>query len=80
MKKIHANNIIGLESLLINSSGALLASNNLSDLSNNILARNNLGLGSSATKDIGINIDNIPVIGLNGKLDDNIIDTNGGYF
>jgi hypothetical protein len=80
MKKIHANNIIGLENLLINSSGALLASNNLSDLSNNILARNNLGLGSSATKDIGINIDNIPVIGLNGKLDDNIIDMNGGYF
>jgi len=81
-KKIHTDNIIGLNALIAWSipSNTLVNSNNLSDLTNITTARNNLQLGSASTVDIGSTSGTIPVIQLSGKLDDNIININGGYF
>lgn len=81
-KKIHTDNIIGLNAIIAGSipTNTLINSNNLSDLTNITTARNNLQLGSASTANIGSTSGTIPVIQLSGKLDDNIININGGYF
>lgn len=80
IKKIHADNIIGIEDVLVNASGSLLAINNLSDINNVNEARNNLGLGSASVKNVGIEIGNIPIVETNGKISNDVVDLNGGYF
>jgi hypothetical protein len=81
-KKIHTDNIVNLDVLIANTipSNTLIKSNNLSDLTNISTARTNLGLGSASTVNIGDAVGTIPIILSSGKLDDNIININGGYF
>lgn len=55
------------------SSGALLAANNLNDLSNVANARANLGLGTSAVLGTGTTSGTIPVIGVGNTLPSSVI-------
>ena len=57
----------GLEELIGESAGALLATNNLSDLSNVPAARTALGLGSAALKTAGTGANQLPSLDANAK-------------
>lgn len=57
----------------LSASGALAASNNLSDLTNKASARANLQLGSAALLDTGTASGQIPLLGSGGKLSSTLL-------
>jgi len=65
--------LLNLDNLYASSNSVLLKANNLSDLNNTAISRNNLGLGTAATKNTGIASGEVPILDAEGKLSSTVI-------